>query len=324
MLPCSRRSSTFRCRTERAPTLAPEELRRRQLAALTNWVMAGAKVQPVVLAFEDLHWADPTTLDVLRGIAERGALAPLFIVATTRPEFRPPWSMRSHHGTISLAPLDRAQVREMVAELSARHALPRDVVEDVAARTGGVPLFVEEVTRLLLERGEQGGIQAIPPTLQQSLMARLDRLGPAREVAQIGSVIGRGFSYGLLARRRRDGGRAAASRAGKACRGRHRAGPGRCRPRAIIVSSTRSFRTRPTKICSRAGARFCTAASPRFCATASPTTAAAEPEALAYHFTQAGIDRRRDRMVGQGRRPGAAPLRLPGGDLASRQGDRDG
>jgi len=183
---------------ERVLTLAPEELRRRQLAALTNWLMAGAKVQPVVLAFEDLHWADPTTLDVLRGIAERGALAPLFIVVTTRPEFRPPWSTRSHHGTISLAPLDRAQVREMVAELSARHALPKQVVEDVAARTGGVPLFVEEVTRLLLERGEQGAIQAIPPTLQQSLTARLDRLGSAREVAQIGAVIGRDFSYSLL------------------------------------------------------------------------------------------------------------------------------
>ena len=109
-----------------------------------------------MLALEDLHWADPTTLDVLRGIAERGALAPLFVLATARPEFRPPWGMRSHHGTISLAPLDRAQVRDMVAELSARHALPRDVVEDVAARTGGVPLFVEEVTRLLLERGERG------------------------------------------------------------------------------------------------------------------------------------------------------------------------
>jgi predicted ATPase len=135
---------------------------------------------------------------VLRGIAERGALAPLYIVATTRPEFRPPWGIRSHHGTISLAPLDRAEVRDMVTELSARHALPKEVVEDVAARTGGVPLFVEEVTRLLLERGEHGGIHVIPPTLQQSLMARLDRLGPAREVAQVGSVIGRGFSYGLL------------------------------------------------------------------------------------------------------------------------------
>jgi predicted ATPase len=87
----------------------------------------------------------------------------------------------------------------MVAELSARHALPRDVMEEVAARTGGVPLFVEEVTRLLLERGgEQGDIHAIPPTLQQSLTARLDRLGSAREVAQIGAVIGRDFSYKLL------------------------------------------------------------------------------------------------------------------------------
>jgi predicted ATPase len=128
---------------ERALTLAPEELRRRQFAALIDSTIASASVQPLVLAVEDLHWADPTTLDVLRGLAERGALAPLFIVATARPEFRQPWSMRSHHGTISLAPLDRAQVRDMVAELSAR-------------------------------------------------------LGTAREVAQIGAVIGRGFSYGLL------------------------------------------------------------------------------------------------------------------------------
>ena len=203
---------------ERVLTLAPEELRRRQFAALTGWTIASARVQPVVLAFEDLHWADPTTLDVLRGLAERGALAPLFIVATARPEFRPPWSIRSHHGTISLAPLDRSQVRDMVAELSARHALPRDVVEDVAARTGGVPLFVEEVTRLLLERGEQGGIHAIPPTLQQSLTARLDRLGSAREVAQIGAVIGRDFSYNLLREIAGIWGCAAASRAGTARR----------------------------------------------------------------------------------------------------------
>ena len=182
----------------RTLTLTPEELRRRQLAALTAWVMAGARSQPVVLALEDLHWADPTTLDVLRGIAERGALAPLFVLITARPEFRPPWGARSHHGTISLVPLDRHQVRHMVAQLAARHALPQEMVEGVTERTGGVPLFIEEVTRLLLERGEHGGIQAIPPTLQQSLTARLDRLGPAREVAQIGAVIGRDFSYPLL------------------------------------------------------------------------------------------------------------------------------
>jgi predicted ATPase len=160
--------------------------------------MAGARAQPLVLALEDAHWADPTTLDVVRGFAERGALAPLFVLITARPEFRPPWGMRSHHGMIALAPLDHQQVRHMVAELSARHALPQEVIQGVTERTGGVPLFVEEVTRLLLERGEPGGIQTIPQTLQQSLTARLDRLGPAREVAQIGAVIGRNFSYALI------------------------------------------------------------------------------------------------------------------------------
>ena len=183
---------------ERTSTMPPDESRRRQLAALTNWVMAGARAQSVVLALEDLQWADPTTLDLLRGIAERGALAPLLVLMTARPEFRPPWGARSHHGTISLVPLDRHQVRHMVEELAARHALAKEVIEGVTERTGGVPLFVEEVTRLLLECGEQSGIQAIPPTLQQSLMARLDRLGPAREVAQVSAVIGRDFSYALL------------------------------------------------------------------------------------------------------------------------------
>jgi predicted ATPase len=154
------------------------------LAALTAWVLAGARAQALVLAVEDAHWADPTTLDLLRGIAERGALAPLFVLIAARPEFRPPWGMRSHHSLVALAPLDRDQVRHMVGELAARHALPKEVVEDVTARAGGVPLFVEEVTRLLLEQGEQGGAKAIPATLQQSLTARLDRLGPAREVAQ--------------------------------------------------------------------------------------------------------------------------------------------
>jgi predicted ATPase len=151
-----------------------------------------------VIVVEDLHWADPTTLDLLRGLAEQGTRAPLFLLITARPEFRAPWGVRSHHGMISLAPLNRDQVQHMIGELAARHALPKEIVDGVTERTGGVPLFVEEVTRLLLERGEQSDIQAVPPTLQQSLMARLDRLGPAREVAQIGSVLGRDFSYALL------------------------------------------------------------------------------------------------------------------------------
>jgi class 3 adenylate cyclase/tetratricopeptide (TPR) repeat protein len=183
---------------DRRVKFTPEELRRRQLAAMTAWVLAGARSQPAVIVFEDLHWADPTSLDLLRALAERGAQSPLLIVATTRPEFRVPWAMRSHHGIVSLAPLDRAQVRRMVGEIASRHALSDEIVEGVGERTGSVPLFVEEVTRLLLERDAQGGAQAIPPTLQQSLAARLDRLGEAREVAQIGAVLGRDFSYRLL------------------------------------------------------------------------------------------------------------------------------
>ena len=183
---------------DRAANFPPEELRRKQLAAMTAWVLAGARSQPLVLAFEDLHWADPTSLDLLRAFADRGAQAPLLVLATTRPEFRAPWSLRSHHSLISLSPLDRAGVARMVGEISARHALSKELIEGVSERTGGVPLFVEEVTRLLVERGEQGGVQAIPPTLQQSLAARLDRLGPAREVAQIGAVLGRDFTYLLL------------------------------------------------------------------------------------------------------------------------------
>jgi predicted ATPase len=183
---------------ERAVEFAPEELRRRQLAAVVAWILGGARSRPLILAFEDLHWADPTSLDLMRALAERGAKAPLLILATTRPEFRPPPSLRSHHTVIWLSPLGRADVAQMVGEISACHALSKEAVEGVSERTGGVPLFVEEVTRLLLQRGEEGGAHAIPPTLQQSLAARLDRLGEAREVAQIGAVLGRDFTYALL------------------------------------------------------------------------------------------------------------------------------
>ena len=178
----------------RLPNLAPDELRRRQLAAMTAWLFAGARSQQLVLAFEDLHWADPTTLDLMKALAERGGQAPLLIVATARPEFRAPWATRSHHSVISLSPLDRSQIGQMVGALAERHALSRDAIEGLSERTAGVPLFIEELTRLMLE----GGAQTIPPTLQQSLAARLDRLGEAREVAQIGAVLGREFSRSLL------------------------------------------------------------------------------------------------------------------------------
>ena len=127
----------------------------------------------------------------------------------------------------------------MVAELAAKHAFSQAIVDGVSERTGGVPLFVEEVTRLLLERGEQGGAQAIPPTLQQSLTARLDRLGPAREVAMIGAVLGRGFSYPLLLRDRRHGRSAAATRPWNGSPKPTSCWSKACRRRRNIASSTR-------------------------------------------------------------------------------------
>ena len=180
---------------ERLPSIPPDEVHGRQLAAMVAWAIAGARAQPLVLVFEDLQWFDPTSIDLVRALSDRGAQAPLLILATARPEFRPPWSLRPHHSVISLTPLDDAQVQLMVTELAHQRTLSTEVIKGVSERAGGVPLFVEEVTRLLLERGEQGGAKAIPPTLRQSLAARLDRLGSGREVAQIGAVLGRSFSY---------------------------------------------------------------------------------------------------------------------------------
>ena len=185
-------------RLERLPNLSSEEIPRKQLAAMVEWALASARVQPIVLVLEDLQWFDPTSIALVQALSERGAQAPLLILATARPEFRPPWSLRPHHKVISLAPLDETQVQRMIAELLSQRTLSADVIKRMSERAGGVPLFVEEVTRLILERGEGGGAKAIPPTLRQSLAARLDRLGSAREVAQIGAVLGRSFSYRLL------------------------------------------------------------------------------------------------------------------------------
>jgi class 3 adenylate cyclase/tetratricopeptide (TPR) repeat protein len=183
---------------ERLPSLSSEEIRRGQLVAMVEWAIAGARYQPLVLVFEDLQWFDPTSIDLVQALIEGNAQAPILILATARSEFRPLWGPRPHHKVISLGPLDDAQVQRMIAELASRRGLSTDVKRRVSERAGGVPLFIEEVTQLILERGERRDAQAIPPTLRQSLAARLDRLGRAREVAQIGAVLGRSFSYPIL------------------------------------------------------------------------------------------------------------------------------
>jgi hypothetical protein len=165
---------------------------------MVQWAIAGARNQPLVLVFEDLQWFDPTSLDLVQAFSDRCAQAPILLLATARLGFRPPWGLRPHHHVISLSSLDEADVKLMIAELASRRMLSADLMRRVSERASGVPLFIEEVTQLVLERGERRGAQAIPPTLRQSLAARLDRLGSAREVAQIGAVLGRSFSYALL------------------------------------------------------------------------------------------------------------------------------
>jgi predicted ATPase len=152
----------------------------------------------MVLAVEDLHWADPSTLELIQLLVEQGARSRLLLLYTARPEFRAEWPLRAHHTQITLNRLSARNVREMIAEVAARNALASETVDAVIERTSGVPLFVEELTRSVLESGSTLSGREIPVTLHDSLMARLDRLGPAREVLQVGAVIGGEFSYELL------------------------------------------------------------------------------------------------------------------------------
>jgi class 3 adenylate cyclase/predicted ATPase len=183
----------------RPSQLSPEHQRRRLLATLVEWLLGATRVQPVVIAIEDLHWADPSTLELLQLLAEQGATARLLLLCTARPEFHVPWPLRAHHAQITLNRLSASDIRAMVLEVAARKALSDETVATVVERTGGVPLFAEELTRVVLESAEAKlSVSEIPVTLHDSLMARLDRLGAAKEVAQVGAVIGGEFSYDLL------------------------------------------------------------------------------------------------------------------------------
>src|SRR6266851_2395946 len=180
-------------------SLSPEQQRRRLLATLVEWVLGAARVQPLVIAIEDLHWADASTLELIQLLAEQGATARLLLLYTARPEFRAEWPLRAHHTHITLNRLSARNVREMITQVAARNALASETVDAVIERTSGVPLFVEELTRVVLESVDARlTAHQIPVTLHDSLMARLDRLGPAKEVAQAGAVIGDTFSYELL------------------------------------------------------------------------------------------------------------------------------
>jgi class 3 adenylate cyclase/tetratricopeptide (TPR) repeat protein len=179
--------------------LPPEQRRRRLLASLVELALGTTRVQPTVIVIEDLHWADPSTLDLIQLLVEQGATARLLLLYTARPEFRVQWPLRAHYTQLTLNRLSSHNVRTMVEQVAGHKALPEDTLAAVVERTGGVPLFVEELTRAVIESGDTKLIgRKIPVTLRDSLMARLDRLGPAKEVIQVGAVIGSEFSYPLL------------------------------------------------------------------------------------------------------------------------------
>jgi class 3 adenylate cyclase/predicted ATPase len=179
--------------------MTAEQQRKRLLATIVAWTLGTARIQPLVIAIEDLHWADPSTLEVIQLLLEQGAKAPLLLIYTARPEFRASWPLRAHHTQLTLNRLSAHDVREMVARVVAHAALPADAVEAVVERTGGVPLFIEELTRTVLDSVDaKPAVHEIPTTLHDSLMARLDRLGPVKEIIQVASVIGHEFSWGLL------------------------------------------------------------------------------------------------------------------------------
>ena len=175
-----------------------ERRRRRLLEALTAWAVHAAARQPLVLVLEDLHWADPSTLELTRLLVEAAISAPIFLVATTRGGQALPWPMRAHCTEISLSRLSNAQTRQMVMSAAAQAPVAPSLIEAVVARADGVPLFAAALTRLMLDSPARGRDGAIPATLQDSLTARLDGMGPAREIVRIAAVLGREFPYRLI------------------------------------------------------------------------------------------------------------------------------
>ncbi len=194
----------------RPEDFTPQKRKEKTFAALLAQLDRLAAKEPVLLIFEDAHWIDPTSLELLAAIVEHLPRLRALLLITARPEFAPPWPSYPHTTTIPLSRLSRRDGTALILRVTGGKPLPREVMEHILAHTDGVPLFVEELTKMVLEGGllqEQAGEYvlegplpslAIPTTLQASLMARLDRLSPVRDVAQIAAVAGREFHYELV------------------------------------------------------------------------------------------------------------------------------
>jgi class 3 adenylate cyclase len=196
----------------RYPTLelAPQQRRQKTLEALTGQVGALTRSNPVLMIFEDAHWADPASLEAFGRAVDRIRTLGVLLIVTYRQEFEPPWIGRPHVTALTLNRLGEREIAAMIDRVTGNKPLPASIRQDIIERTDGIPLFVEEMTKSVLEAGGGDAAKravaaipssavAVPASLHASLMARLDRLGSAKEVAQIGAAIGREFSHTLLA-----------------------------------------------------------------------------------------------------------------------------
>ena len=190
--------------------LAPQQRRQKTLDALTAQLEALCRSTPVLMIFEDVHWLDPTSLEVVSRTVDRLKALPVLLIVTYRPEFEPPWIGRPYVTALNINRLGEREAAALIDRVTGDKSLPENIRQEIIERTDGIPLFVEEMTRAVLEAESEGEdrktaaaipslVLSVPASLHASLMARLDRLGPAKEVAQIGAAIGREFSYPLLA-----------------------------------------------------------------------------------------------------------------------------
>ena len=178
--------------------LTPQRRREKTLQALIAQLEAFAR-QPILMVFEDVHWIDATSLELLSLVIDRAPRLPVLLLVTFRPEFAPPWIGRTYVTQLNLDRLPREESAELIADLTRDKALPAATVDQIIERTDGIPLFIEELTKVLVERGGDAPLaREIPVTLRDMLTARLDRMGEAKEVAQIASVVGNEFSARLL------------------------------------------------------------------------------------------------------------------------------
>ena len=268
-------------------SLNPAQSKGATFALLVDEIISLGDSDPVLLILEDAHWSDASTLDLITRLIDSIGTAKLLVLVTARPEFAPPWHTRPHSTLLTLGRLGRAECAQLVAGVAASHGLPIETVAAIVAKTDGVPLFVEELTKSMLESTDNDSA-TVPATLKDSLMSRLDRLGEAREVAQIAAVVGRQFPLTILDSVVPRGGAALEAALAKLVAAGILVPEGRGTERgfsfkhallrdaayeSLLLTRRREWHERTARTVEQ---RF-------------PDLAANEPEILAYHFGEAGL-----------------------------------